>query len=206
MPAGMGAADLVHDLRESLHDAAGVFDAPDDADFRRHLDHAASALAPVLRRTLAGTLTLVADQPDYAAPADLWRFKLSTWGAQRGQPWDKTWPGRLPTVIEQGGTLWLTPAPSAHQIAVLGASYGYFYYGLHTIDADAAQTTVPAAHRPLLLLRAQAEALSELAMRDTLRPVTVRDGFSGMPKTGTPGWLAEKFMERFEHQAQGMVR
>lgn len=206
MPASMALADLVHELAESIHDAARVFDASDSADFERHLRVAATAFTPFFPRTLAATLSLVADQPNYAAPADLWRFKLATWGAARSQPWEKTWPGRLPSVTECDGELWLTPPPSAHQIAVLGASYGFFYYGHHLVDADGAQTTIAAADRDLLILRAQAEAMRELAMRDTVRPMVARDGVSGQPKTGTPGYLAKLFLEEFQAEMRRRAR
>lgn len=206
MPGSMALAELVHDLSESLHDAAGVFDAPDEEDFARHLDAAVADFAPIFPRTLAGTLTLTADQPNYSCPADMWRFKFSTWGAARAQPWEKTWPGRLPDVVTVDGELWLTPAPTAHQIAVLGASYPFYYYGSHVLSSDAAQTTVPAPQRDLLLLRAQVEAMRELAMRDSVRPITVRDGVSGQPKTGTPGWLAESFMKQFTALAERRTR
>jgi hypothetical protein len=198
MPGDMTRAALVADLRASLLDSAKAFTAANDADFVRHLDRAAEAFTPLRPRTLVGTLSLVADQPEYAAPLDMWRYKTTNWGAARGNPWDKTWPGRLPDVRCIDGSLWFVPAPTAHQIAVLGSSFTFFYYAQHAVAAEEANTTIAAADRSLLLLRAQAEAMRELAMRDAVRPTQAQSAFSGQPKTGTPAALSRWFLEEFE--------
>ena len=200
--SSMGRAALVADLKASLLDAARVFAAAADADFVRHLDRAAEALAVRRPRTLAGSLTLEAERPNYAAPADLWRYKSTTWGAGfRGNPWDRTWPGRLPDVREIDGELWLMPAPTAHQVAMLGATFTFFYYARHVVGVDAADTTVSEGDRGLLLLRAQAEAMRELAMRDSVRSASVRDGLSGQMKTSAPAALAQWLLDEFERRA-----
>lgn len=200
--ASMARAALVADLKASLLDAAKVFSAPDDADFIRHIDRAAQALSGRRTRTLAATITLVADQPNYPKPPEFWRYKTTNWGAgKRGNPWDRTWPGRLPDVREFDDALWLVPAPTAHQVAMLGAGFTFFYYARHVVADEAAQTTVSEADRALLLLRAQAEAMRELAMRDTVRSTSVRDGFSGQMRTNTPAALAQWFLDEYERVA-----
>lgn len=198
MPDGMALADLVHDLRGSLQDAAGAFSAADGADFVRHLRVAAEAFAVVRPRTTVGSVVLVAEQDVYSAPADLWRFKSAIWGVRRGQPWERSWPGRLPDVRVVDGTMVLTPAPTGHQIAVLGAEYRFFYYARHVLGAEAAETTIAPEDRGLLLLRAQAEAMRELAIRDSVRPVTARDAYGGMPRSGVPSALFRAFLDEFE--------
>lgn len=200
--SGMGRAALVADLKASLLDASKVFAAPADGDFVRHLDKAAAALAVKRPRTLVHAVTLAAGQANYPVPADLWQYKSTSWGAgYRGNPWDRTWPGRLPQVRVIDGELWLMPAPSSHQIAMLGATFSFFYYALHVVAVDEAETTVIPGDRNLLLLRAQAEAMRELAMRDTVRSASVRDGFSGQMRTNTPAALAELFLAEFERGA-----
>lgn len=198
MAGTMSQADLVADLKASLLDAAGPFKAADDADFVRHLTVAAQALNPKRPRTLASSIVLQADTAMYTAPADMWRYKSTTWGVSRPKPWEKSWPGRLPSVSDVDGVLWFSPAPTAQQIATLGAAFSFFYYARHAVGVDAADTTVSAADRGLLLLRAQGEAMRELAMRDSVRPVQAQSAFSGLPKTGTPGALARWFIEEFE--------
>lgn len=201
MAGSMAMADLVFDLKASLLDGASAFRAPDNEDFIRHVRVAGEALATVRPRTAVGSVELVAGKPDYPAPADLWLYKSALWGTLRAQPWEKTWPGRLPEVRVVAGALWLTPAPTAHQVAVLGAEFTFYYYATHTVSADAAETTVSAGERDLLLLRAQAEAMRELAMRDSVRPTSARDGMSGTPRSGLPSALYREFLAEFDRRA-----
>jgi len=196
MAGSMSRADLVLSLRESLMDAASSF-ADNDADFERHIDVAAADMHRVKPRTLIGELTLVADQGEYTAPLDMARFKSALWGVQgaaRAMPWDKHWPGELPRVRCVEGSISLLPPPSARQIALLGSTYRFYYVGKDSIGTLAADTTISADHRPILLLRAQAEAMLDLALRDSVRPVQVGSGFGQQAKTGTPAALRERLM------------
>jgi len=210
MAGSMTQADLIVDLKASLHDAAAVFNAANDADFSRMLDAAALDFGRVRRRTLAGTLTLTADQSEYDAPADLLMPKLAMWGVNErstSRPWRSDWPGRLPRLSMRGdpgaAKLVLTPAPTQDQIALLGDTYTYYYYAGHVIgDGQATQTTIRAGDRALLLLRAQAEAAREMSMRNMHKPVTMRDGISGGKLTGTPAALFKQIMDMFEAQAR----
>lgn len=196
MAGSMSRADLVLSLRESLMDAASSF-ADNDADFERHIDVAAADMHRVRPRTLIGELSLVADQGEYAAPVDMVRFKSALWGVQgaaRAMPWDKAWPGELPRARPIEGFISLLPAPSARQIALLGSKYRFYYVAKDSIGTAAADTTIAADHRQILLLRAQAEAMLDLAMRDSVRPVQVGGGFGQQAKTGTPAALRESLM------------
>jgi hypothetical protein len=208
MAGTMSEADLALDLKASLQDAASVFTAAASGDFKRHLACAALAFAFKRPRTLVGTVTLVADQPDYAAPAGFHAFGSSLWGiAPRAkvQPWDKCYPGRLPNlkVIETANDpavvrkLYLDPPPTSAQISALGSEFRFYYYGNHVISADAAKTTIAAGDRGLLLLRAQAEAMRELAARNIAKPVIMREGMGSQARNGTPSYLYEKLMEEF---------
>ncbi|MFA6971645.1 MAG: hypothetical protein WC208_09630 [Gallionella sp.] len=207
MSGSLSRADLVADLKASLQDAAKVFTAINDADFNRHLDTAAQDMTCKRPRTMLGMLTLAADQFNYPAPADFFDFKSSLWGVstQRVQPWDKRHPGRLPDVRSamNGLTreLHLLPAPSGLQINVLGASFKFYYYAAHSIGTLATDTTIQAGDRDLLLLRAQAEAMKEMAMRNISKPVAMRDGLSQGPRNGTPQYLFEQLMKLFQEAA-----
>lgn len=205
MAGTMSQADLVTDFKASIKDAATVFAAASDADFKRHLATAALDFARKRPRTLVGALTLVADQPEYDPPAGFERFKSSLWGiapAAKAQPWEKTYPGRLPDVrdVELDGDkkLYLDPPPTAGQISTLGSDFRFYYYAAHAIGADAADTTIKASERGLLILRAQAEAMRELAARNVAKPVQMREGMSGQSKNGTPTYLFEQLMREFE--------
>lgn len=203
----MTRAELAEDLKASLQDAADVFNAPDGADFLRFLDKAALDFYRVRPRTLLGELTLVADQFAYEAPDDLLAYKSALWGSDRRiQPWEKHWPGRLPDVYlcEDGGVheLHFLPAPTAQQIAVLGSTYKYWYFASHQIGDTEAETTILSGQRGLLLLRAQAEAMREMAMRNIGKPVQMRDGVSSGPRNGTPAALYAALMKEFEEAAR----
>lgn len=206
MPGTMIQADLVSDLKASLQDAADVFSAANDADFKRHLDLSALDFTRHRPRTILATITLIADQDIYAAPADCMVYKSTLWGTNRTQPWERTWPGKLPLakVIQgvAGRELHLIPPPTANQIIILGAPYRFYYFARHIIDpAIAANTSIQAGDRGLLLLRAQAEAMKEMAIRNIKKPVQMRDGMSSAPRNGTPTALFEILMKQFEEYA-----
>lgn len=203
MPEIMSRAELIADLATSLSDVAEIFTGDDGANFRRHLDAAAGDMGRIRPRTLLGSVTLVAGQDVYTAPADIAAFKSSLWGVARTvRPWDKEWTGPLPDswLVISGNVreLHLSPAPTSHQISILGAVYRFYYYATYSVADDAAHTTVAQEDRGLLLLRAQAEAMRELAIRNTSKPVSMRDGISGGTRNGTPTYLFEALMKEFE--------
>lgn len=206
MPGTMGEADLVADLKESLQDSARLFDAAADADFKRLLSVAALAFGRARPRTMVGTFMLVADQGEYdALPEDFHYFKSSLWGISPDpglKPWDPGFPGRLPDFhdVEVAGVrkISLRPAPTAAQIAVLGSEYRYYYGAVHTISSNAANTTIRAGDRGLLLLRAQAEAMREIGFRNAAKPVQMLDGMTSQPRNGTPGAIFDALMREFE--------
>lgn len=202
----MSMADLKSALSASLKEA--VSSKFTDPDFERHLKLAALDLGRKRERTLVGSVTLVADQAEYAAPADLLRPKMGLWGrAQRntGRHWEGGFLRRLPMLrkVELGGAVMLSldPAPSADEIAMLGSDYRFYYYAGHVISETAAKTSVHEADRGLLLLRAQAEALKELAARHATKPVQLRDGMGQGSSNGTPAALFKQLMDMFEAAA-----
>ncbi len=212
MAGTMSQADLVTDLKGILNDASGKFqgDGVDpDADFKRHLDIAARDMGRVRHRTRIGQLTLVADQPNYPAPADIMMPKSAIWGtaARRGRkPWHSNWPASIPVIRlidgDSGEEVYLDPAPDAEQIADLGSDFKYYYFAFHSIDAVAANTTVKLVDRDLLLVRATAQAMTELAHHNVSKPVKLGSGGVGsMPKNGTPGALAKDLLDLFERMA-----
>lgn len=210
MAGSMSKADLIADLRGMLDKSADKFALDGDAPWERHLTLAALDLGRFRRRTLADTLTLVADQANYAAPAALLNFKVTTWGdkARRTRkPWDANWPGPPPRVsVAEAGDgsleLWLDPAPTAAQISDLGGAFAYFFWAGHVIGDTAAQTSVRPGDRHLLLMRAMGAALTELANKGVMTPVRLGDGVGAMPKNGTPAALADQAIKLFETMAR----
>lgn len=201
MPGTMSRADLRADLLASLQDAKAPFTDPVAQD--RLLNAAALDLGRVRPRVLRGQVVLAAFEWLYQAPVDMTGFKLATWGQGHGglQPWEKGWPGQLPVARFDAGMLMLSPPPTPGQIALLGADYEFLYYARHLIEDDAATTTIKPEDRGLLLLRAQAEACRELALRGVTKPVSL--GPSGVgsvasASNGTPAALHQAFMAEFE--------
>lgn len=201
----MSQADLVASLKESIHDAANVFTAPSDADFVRLLDVAALALSQYRRRTMLGEITLSETASSYTLPADFVAYKSTLWGLPMSKPWEPDFPGRLPDfrVVEIGGLLKATfvPGITARLISLLGSSYKFYYYASHVISGTASATTIRSADRGLLILRAQAEAMKEIAMRNLGKPVQMRDGLTGAPRNSTPSALYAALMQEFEQAA-----
>lgn len=198
--------ELLEQHLAGLLDAARLFgvDAALTAAALRHLRVAARALSVAKRpRTLIASLALVADQALYDAPADLVAVKVSDWGtaSQHRAPWDMP-RGPLPAVrrVEAGDVVkvQLSPSPSAAQIAAFGSTYNLFYQAAHLLP-DAGDTTITAREVDLLLLRAKAEAMRELAIRDHSKPVSMRggDGAMSQPRNGTPAALYEAFLREF---------
>lgn len=208
MSGSMALSDLIEDLGGILMGAGDKFDAEGLA-YARHLQIAALDLGRFRRRTLAASLTLIADQEAYAAPALFVQYKITTWGDKQRtqrQPWDANYPGSPPRVsvsetAQNTLQLHLWPVPTAGQIADLGTSFPFFYYAGHVLRETPTQTTVRAADRHLLLVRATAAALQELAHRGSTQPVRLGDGFGSMAKNGTPAALASEALALFERMA-----
>ncbi|WP_132259472.1 hypothetical protein [Paucimonas lemoignei] len=203
----MSMGDLVADLKASLHDAGEVFVAA--GDMERLLKVSALDFNGYRPRTLLGKLTVEAGRMAYPAPDDCYLFKSSLWGiapAVRAKPWEKQWPGRLPDVRmidgAAGKELHLTPEPSAHQVAVLGSEFRFYYFGNHVIGDTADKTTIHPGDRFLLLLRAQAEAMRELMIRNIKKPVQLRDGLQSAPKNMTPAAWYERLMAEWAEKMQ----
>jgi hypothetical protein len=198
---------LKGDLQALLSESAGKF-KPGDLD--RCLDAALADLARVRPLVRPGELTLVADQGLYAAPADLLRPLFSTWGhteLRRAKPWNSDWPGLLPTMslVDQAGVrmLSLDPAPDQAQINLLGNDYTYRYSAFYTLGETNADSNLPEESRELVLIRALAAAMLQLANLGVTKPVIIgKAGVGGMPKNGAPAYLAGEYMDLFERMAR----
>lgn len=200
----MRLSDLVSALKTSLHDTAAVFRAPDDADFVRFLQQALPAMQFKRPLSRLGQVTLIADQSRYAVPVtDFAAFKLHDWAdpARAPKPWQPGYPGPVPRICDEwDGSVWwlvLQPAPSAALLACYGTTLRFWYFARHIVGEAEGATTVNELDRGLLLLRAQVEAMKELAVRNASKPVQLRDGMSGTPRNSTPAALAEQLLAEF---------
>lgn len=192
-------------LKASLGGAAAQFRAPADGDFVRLLQLALPHLQAKRPVTRAGEVHLFAYQPTYLLQyPDFAAFKTHVWAdpAATPKPWEPHWPGAVPRVAAQrDGADWfleLTPAPTPRQLSVWGAVLRFWYFAEHVLSDIPGETTVNANDMNLLLLRAQAEAMRELAMRNVVNPQQMRDGYSGTPRNGTPTALFELLLKEFQ--------
>ncbi|MGE0350959.1 hypothetical protein [Hydrogenophaga sp.] len=199
----MKESDLVADLKASLHDSAAVFRAPLDADFRRFLAQALPDMQFKRPITRLGTVTLTVDEGRYAMPVDDFAaLKTSLWGGTtRLRPWEPGYPGAVPRAhATWDGTAWwieLEIAPTAAQLAAWTNALSFWYFARHVVSDEEGATTVNALDRGLLLLRAQAEAMLELSVRNASKPVQLRDGLSGTPRNSTPAALYQALLDEF---------
>ena len=207
MAETMNLVDLVASLKASLHDAGKVFVADGalpDAAFERFLRQALPDMQLKRPVTRLGTVTLNANVPRYAlgSNAGFAGLKTQLWGERcRFKPWEPGYPGALPRVSASfdANQWWLDfeRAPTALQIAAHGSQFDFWFFAAHAIGADVAATTLNAQDRGLLILRAQVEAMRELAIRNAAKPVQLRDGLSGTPRNSTPAALADSLMRTF---------
>jgi len=201
---GMDRASLRDELKASLMDAANAFTDP--GDFDRHLDRAAGDLPRRRPLVLTGSLTLKANQAAYTpVPTDLVRPVFSRWANSERvdrPPWAKDHPPPRPrvTLVNEDGTrkLHVTPVPTASELATFGDTLQYDYDARYTIADAAEDTTVRPEDRWLLLLRAQAEAMGELAIKNVDRPVRVGTEGGAQSANGTPAGLRQRLMQEFQ--------
>lgn len=204
MPGTMSEADLVTDLKASLFDAASVFTSAADADFKRFLKQSLPDMQFKRPVTRLGALTLAADVGRYAvAEADFAALKTDLWRepSKLPKPWEPTYPGPLPRICAaRDGAAWFIqfePAPTALHIGALGSAFKFYYFAAHAIAPLEADTTVNPQDRGLLLVRAQAEAMLAMAIRNSGKAVQMRDGMSGTPRNSTPAALADQLLRMF---------
>lgn len=190
-------------LKNSLHDSARPFDDP---DLERHIQISLTAMA-LQKRPLrkSASITLVANQAEYEAPADLGRLNRLIWQNERfRQPWEADYPGPAPTIqllrADTGNVIRLNPPPSQQQVNALNGTVLLLYSAKHTIDSDTV-TTLDEADEDLVILRAQAEACRELALRGITQPVTIRDGSMSQPRNMTPRALYAALLEEWKAAA-----
>jgi hypothetical protein len=207
MTMSFGRQQFKKSFIDSLQDSVSVFSSDEYSDLDRHIDHALADYSRYRPYKIIESITLVSGTAVYAAPAGFVSLIESLYGKseiQTRKPWDDNYPKYLPAVkvvrddSDKSVDLVLSPAPDAHLFLCLGADYQFICKKLHVLDNRASLTTIPVEDRELLLLRCQAEAMKEMAMRNSHKPVTIRDGVSGTPRNSTPAALYDQLIKEFE--------
>lgn len=197
----MNRPDLLKAYSDSLLDSQRAFKAD---DFGRHMDTALRELAQFYPRRMLAELNAMPMQREYECPADLIEVLATHYGraekAQR-QPWDAGYPTqRLPEVTVQyraDGSRYLQvfPAPNYQLMAQIGAVVGYEYSAAHIVTEEVC--TLTEVDVQLAILRAQAEAMRELAMRNSTQPTQIKDSLTNTPANGAPSYLYTLLMNEF---------
>lgn len=200
----MDMPSLVNELKASLTEAAKKFRAADDADFKRLIQRALLDMQAKRPITQIGEVGLFAHQARYRVLAeDFAQLKMHTWAdpALTPPPWEASYPGAVPRVAAawDGAAWWLefSPAPTPRQIAAWGAVFRFWYFARHQLGEAGEPSTLGEDDRGLVLLRAQAEAMREMAMRNVVMPQEMRDGYSGTARNGQPAALFQVLMDEF---------
>ena len=194
---------------DSLLDAERTFG--DDADemkanYQRHLDVALQALSEARPQIKQTELQLVPFRSTYAAPSNIRAVHACYWGRTHkavSQPWDDGYMGRLPQWTVYVNTadirfLRATPVPTASQIQVAGSMCEIEYTTAHVLTDT--ECSLNDEEQGLLLLRAQAEAMREIAMKNSTVSYQLREGIGSTPKNGTPAYLYQELLAEFERR------
>lgn len=197
----MTLAALAETLTTTLGDARNR-NADADAP-TRYIRVAVADLHRVRPRLRLHTITLAAGVARYEMPTDAVRVQRTGWHAawQAIAPWNRmgvTLP--VATVHTAGAAreLELSPAPSAAFLALVGHIHSLHYYAQHTVGETEADTSVPLEDRALVILRAQAEAMKEIALSNSGKPGSIKGGDASMPRNSTPAAVYQELMAEFE--------
>lgn len=196
--------DFTARLKSSLLDSVRAFN---DQSYARHIQAALVALNEVRPQCKMAVVGLMTDRSLYPCPEDLTAVRACWWGRSKkthGQPWDDDYPGRLPEwrpIKNTAGVRFLraVPPPSATQMTVLGNECELDYYADHVFTDK--ECTLNTEELDLLLLRSQAEAMRELAIKNASTAYQLREGISSVPKNGTPAYLYTELMSEFARRA-----
>lgn len=202
--------ELKTELAASLRDAANKLDQ-DATAMDRYIRAAAADFGRVRPRVLETSITLAADTAAYAMPATARRFHSGSWvdAWLAIEVWNRPSNIRPPVASIREATdggggreLILTPAPTQAYVNAVQAAHTVRYYAAHVVGETDADTTIMDEDKDLLITRAQAEAMKELALRGSGKPVNLRNASLGASvSNSTPAALYDALMRLFEHQA-----
>lgn len=153
----MALSEFVTSLKSALRDLATRFTDPDD--FERLIAAAVREYSRYRPAIVRDSVTLVAGTDSYAVTG-LRSILHSPWGRTRGKPWEDS-PGTPPNYYVESGQIVFETAPSGSDIGLWGAIFKFTGRGAHTVDET--NSTISEEDEDLILLRARAEALAELA-------------------------------------------
>lgn len=196
-------AEVLADYRASLGSATSEFHAGADADLLRHLRVACAAVALKRRAVVHAALSWYVGGTVYQpVPDELVRVEGVDWPGPEAfnpgagiayPPPPRLTVGQTPA----GRALIVAPFPTAAHLAA-SPTLAYQYTRAYVLAETAEDTTLPDSDRDLVVLRAQVEAMRELALRSHQKPVQMR----GMQSNNMqPSALYEKLLAEFRAAA-----
>ncbi|MFP4245399.1 MAG: hypothetical protein ACLFRJ_10010 [Ectothiorhodospira sp.] len=173
----------------------------------RHLDAAVQSLGYIAPLSRSDTLFLEPGTGVYPAPEDLIRPISHTWGTT-AQPWDTAYAGPRPRLLStlepDGPRLQISPVPTHRQVIQWGAELHYRYVAGHRLTDST--STIPLRFAGALRLRAQLEAMRELAAAGVTDPIQLHNGMgASMPANTTPAGLMEALRKAWQEEARHHV-
>lgn len=196
--------DILLSYKSSLLDSASVFT---NEHLARHLKTAIfeySKRKPLIKN---GSIDLIPNIKTYSAPNDLFEIFETLWAKNEKltkNPWDFNYPRNLPRLNafqrNNGYELVLNRAVTESEIQMFGKAFEFSYKAFHILGNDLNQTTITENAIPIILLRAQAEAAREMAMRNIHKPVSLNTPVGGVPSNGTAMGIYQALIIEFEKQ------
>jgi len=83
-----------------------------------------------------------------------------------------------------------------------GQAYEFTYKASQILGDDLTKNTLLESAIPIVLIRAQAEAAREMALRNIHKPVSLNTPVGGVPSNGTPMGIYQALMIEFEKQVK----
>ena len=198
--------EIISKFTESLLDSKRAFN---ESDLIRHVDIALKALSEVRPLHKITLIELFAGRSMYGCPEDLIKIYKCQYGVNlknSQKPWDDSYVGSLPRWHifnnKDQRILYADPAPNALQIAMIGAHCELIYCAAHVLTESTCSLSTDEVG--LLILRAQAEAMREIAIKNTTQAYQLREGISSTPQNGTPAYLYKTLMQEFNARADGL--
>lgn len=204
----MKRADIIALFESCINDSKSAFKMTSE----EVLELAILKYSRLKPRQGINTLTLVAEQGVYDAPADLIGFKNHSWGMshrRRRDPWNSPRVVKIPEVKVVPGAdgqrplqLALSHIPSYQDISVCGSAMQYFYSRAHEVTDEepltANATTIPEKDKSCLLYAMLHQAMLHLAARSSAK-ANIKDPISKKSSRVTsPASLAKLFDAEFE--------
>jgi hypothetical protein len=198
--------EVLANYKSSLLDSASVFK---DDQLTRHLKTALLEYSKYKPLIKDGSFNLIANIKVYPAPVDLFEVIETFWAREQRKTmpvWSPIYPENLPRLNlyqrEQGYELVLSRAVTESEISLYGQAYEFTYKASQILGDDLTKNTLLESAIPIVLIRAQAEAAREMALRNIHKPVSLNTPVGGVPSNGTPMGIYQALMIEFEKQVK----